>query len=452
MNTLPSTLGFSDFPLTPEALGIPDERTRYALRKQIVASKLNGTLLPAMRRHGIDMWLVLCREFHPDPFLEELGGGWPGVRNAYIFFDNGGDVPEKIFIGSHEQREDLFDDVYDVVTYYGYTKDGLAPFLQKAVAERDPKRIGINQSPTLPMADGLSVTLREYLEEAIGPEFSQRLVSAELVARDFRATRLPVEHGIYQRLCEWTVAWCSAAFTRHVIWPGVTTCADIHWWMRDQARRLGLGVEFLPGMRLIRQGENLPINSPKHPILHGDVITMDAGMAFDLYRSDYQRTAYVLRPGESSAPQGLVDAYRQAIEVRDQLTQRMIPGKIAHVVWDETMAWATAAGYEIMYPAAGGRKGTNQGARVGIYSHSIGNHTHDIGGRVAVDWPVAYGDRVRYPLNQDEWYAVELGMTIPIPEWEGRSVFIGIEEDAALTESGIVYFAPPQDELILIDP
>src|SRR5712692_6438071 len=99
-------------PLTREALGIPAERERYAIRKHITAKKLNTTLLPAMRKHGIDMWLVLSREFHPDPLLADIGGGWPGVRNAYLFVDHGGDLPANIFIGSHEQREDFFDAVY----------------------------------------------------------------------------------------------------------------------------------------------------------------------------------------------------------------------------------------------------------------------------------------------------------------------------------------------------
>ena len=146
-------------PFDIHSLGIPDERKRYLMRKMVIGKKLNTTLLPAMRRHGIDMWLVLSREFHPDPVLPDIGGGWPGVRNAYIFFDNGGEAPEKIFIGSHGQREDLFDSVYDQAIYYGYSKEGLAPHLKEIVQQRDPQRIGVNMSPTLPMADGLSAKI-----------------------------------------------------------------------------------------------------------------------------------------------------------------------------------------------------------------------------------------------------------------------------------------------------
>lgn len=436
--------------LTRASLGIPSERERYAIRKQITTKKLNTTLLPALRRHGLDMWIVLSREFHPDPFLPDIGGGWPGVRNAYIFFDSGSEVPEKIFIGSHEQREDFFDDVYDQLTYYGYDQAGLAPHLRKAVHERDPKRIGVNMSRTLPMADGLSAVLKEYLEEAIGPEYAARLTSAELVARDFRATRLPDEFGVYRRLCEWTGAWCAEAFSRRVVWPGVTTCADIHWWMRDKARELGMDCEFLPGLKINRNGQPFPTNSPKHPIMPGDIVTMDAGLAFDLYRSDYQRTAYVLRPGETEPPKSLQRAFTDAIRVRDEVTANMKPGVLGHVVWEQTMEWAQAQGYGIMYPAAGGRREVISKPQVGIYGHSIGNATHGIGARTAVDWPMAYGDRVRYPLELDQWYSIELGVSTPIPEWEGRAVFVGVEEDAALTEKGIEYFVLPQTELILI--
>ncbi len=437
-------------PLTPESLGIPKERERYAIRKRVIQAKLNGTMLPAMRRHGIDMWLFLSREFHPDPMLMDIGGGWPGVRNAYIFYDNGGDAPEKIFIGSHEQREDLFDTVYDVATYYGYQQEGLAPHLRDVVHSRNPQRIGINMSPTLPMADGLSATLKGYLENAVGPEFSSRLVSAELVARDFRATRLPEEFGPYRRLCEWTVAWCAEGFSPRVVTPGVTTCADIHWWQRDKARELGLECEFLPGMRINRQGQPFPTNTPATPILPGDIVTMDAGLAFDLYRSDYQRTAYVLAPGETEPPASLQQAYADAIRVRDVCIANMKPGAIGSQVWQQTLDWAQEQGYAVMYPAAAGRREVVTKPEVGVYGHSLGNSTHDIAARTAVHWPTAYGDRVGYPLQANEFYSVELGVSTPIPEWGGRAVFIGIEEDVVLTEHGVEFFAPPQDELIVI--
>jgi Xaa-Pro aminopeptidase len=299
------------------------------------------------------------------------------------------------------------------------------------------------------MADGLSATLKQYLEEAIGPEHSSRLVSAELLARDFRAARIPEEHGVFKRLCEWTVAWCEEAFSQRVVWPRVTTCADVYWWMREKARQLGMELEFLPAIRINRRGQPLPTNSAAEPIMPGDLLTLDAGLAFDLFRSDYQRTAYVLQPGETEPPESLRRAFRASLRLRDELTARMQPGKLGHCVWEETMAWAQSQGYEIMYPQVTGRKLVTT-PMAGIYSHSLGNSTHDIDTRIAVDWPVAYGDRVRYPLQVDRWFAIELAVCTPIPEWDGRAALIPIEEDAALTDRGVEYFARQQTELMVI--
>ena len=159
--------------LTAESLGIPKEKEQYEIRKSIIKGKLNQLLLPAMRAHDIDMWLVMSREFNPDPMLPDIGDGYPGVRNIYVFYDNGGDQAEKIFVGSHQLREQIIPHLYDQVVYYGYSKAGVRPHLKEVVESRDPKRIGVNISPTLPMADGLTAVLKEYLEESIGKKYAQ---------------------------------------------------------------------------------------------------------------------------------------------------------------------------------------------------------------------------------------------------------------------------------------
>ena len=182
----------------------------------------------------------------------------------------------------------------------------------------------------------------------------------------------------------------------------------------------------------------------------GDVLTVDAGLAFILYRTDYKRTAYVLRPGEEQPPQSLRDAFAEALRVRNRLVANMQPGAIAHQVWDKTMDWAKAEGYEVAYPAASGRREPVTTKKVGIYCHSIGNATHGIGARVAVDWPMAYGDRVRYPLELNRWYSVEFHVGIPIPEWDGRAMSVSIEETIALTERGAEYFVPPLNAILCI--
>ena len=215
---------------------------------------------------------------------------------------------------------------------------------------------------------------------------------------------------------------------------------------------LGLINEFLPGVRITRDGENLPINSADHVVMPGDILSVDAGVGYLDYRTDIKRTAYVLRPGETEAPESIRNAWEKALEVTDILTSNWKPGAIAHEVWEQTMEDVGELGYQSGQPKTGGNEEVDpRQAEVGVYSHSVGNSTHDIGARVAVDWPFAYGDRVRYPLREGAWYSVELHISTPIPEWDGLVLPIRIEENARLLPEGDVeYFAPRQTELLLI--
>ena len=432
--------------LTREYLGVPSERERYGIKRDITLSKINTLLLPAMRAHDIDMWIVLDREYHPDPLSVDIGGEG-GVRNAAIFYDTG-DRLEKMYIFSHPAREDLVSMLYDQLIHYGYRPEGLRPHLARIVTERNPRRIGLNMSPTLPMADGLTAELKRYLDNSIGPDLAAREVSAELLARDFRATRLPEETSLYRKLVAWTVAWEEEGLSRAAITPGTTTPDEVQWWWRERAKQLGLDIaSFLPGLRVISGGRHLPTNAPDEPIRPGDVLSIDAGLSMSGYHTDLKRMAYVLRPGETDAPESLKQAYRNARQVTDVLCRNMRPGKLGYEVWEQTTGWAASQGYAIGYamePTDPSRP------EVGVYCHSVGTSVHDIGARTSENNPHAFGDRVRYPLAKNNWYSVELHVSTPIPEWDGQTVKCTIEETALLTDDGPQFLAPRQSDWILI--
>jgi Xaa-Pro aminopeptidase len=438
--------------LERDALGVPGERERYRLRKELTVRKVDALLLPLMRKHGIDMWIVMDREYHPDPLGYAHFGGHGGVRNAHIFYDDGERL-EKVFIFSHGHREDLVPALYDELVHYGYRPEGLRPHLAAAVQRRNPRRIGLNMSPTLPMADGLSVTLKRYLDEAIGPELAAREVSAELLARDFRATRLPEETAMYRRLVEWTVRWEEEGLSRAAITPGVTTADEVHWWWRERAKELGLDIaSFLPGLRVVRDGHNFPVNEAEEPIRPGDCLSIDAGLSFIGYHTDLKRSAYVLRPGETAPPPGIRQALKAANRVTDLLTANMRAGRLGHQAWDLTMEGVLSLeqGYTIGYAMGSGTADTAFTPEVGIYCHSVGSDVHDIGARTSEDNPHAFGDRVRYPLALDNWYSVEHHVSTPVPEWGGKVLKVNIEETAILTEGGPEFLVPRQTEWLLI--
>lgn len=433
--------------LSRAALQVPDEKARYEIQRDIVIDKVNNLLLPLMRRHGIDMWITMDREYNPDPFAAEIGGQG-GVRNAHVFFDTGERL-EKIFIFSHPPREDLAPRLYDQMIHYGYRPEGLRPYLAEVVSSRKPHRIALNMSATLPMADGLTVSLKRYLDDAIGAELAAREVSAELLLRDFRATRTQLETATYRRLVEWTTIWEEVGLSRAAITPGRTTPDDVHWWWREQARAIGLDIaSFLPGLRIMRAGQIIEANDPHTPIEAGDCLSIDAGLSFIHFQTDMKRSAYVLRPGETEPPPGMRKALAAANVVTDRLIRNMQPGRLGHEVWDITMADLTEDGYEIAYamgaPVAPGVP------EVGIYCHSVGTSVHDIGARTSEDNPHAFGDRVRYPLALDNWYSIEHHTSTPIAEWDYKTLRVNTEEDAMLTSRGIEFFVPRQTEWLLI--
>jgi Xaa-Pro aminopeptidase len=282
----------------PVNFGIPNSKERFEIQNALISDKLEKALLPAMRNHGIDMWIVLDRENNPDPLHVELGGGFSGVRAAFIFFDNGSDTPEKIYYGSHEQpANSVVSQIYDEKIYYGYSKEGLTPHLRKVIYDKDPKGIAVNTSHTLPEADGLTVGLRNFLVDTIGPKYADRLVSAELVVRDFRLNRTELETRLYTELLEWSARWMEEALSTANVVTGETTAEDIAYWLQDRA--LELGVTGGGTVRVIREGVLLPIHDPHITLEPGDIIGIDGGLDYLGYAVDIKRTAYILRPGET---------------------------------------------------------------------------------------------------------------------------------------------------------
>ena len=81
--------------------------TRLMHEYDVKHEKMMLHLKPAMRRAGVDMWIIMSREFNVDPMLQMFGdygiSGWYGHRNAYVFYDAGGDAPlERILVGTHQ--------------------------------------------------------------------------------------------------------------------------------------------------------------------------------------------------------------------------------------------------------------------------------------------------------------------------------------------------------------
>ena len=289
--------------ITPELVRARTER-EWTLK----AEKMRRHLLPLMREHEIDLWIILSRENTPDPLLELFGGygvtGWYGHRNAYLFHDSGSGL-ETTAIGTHlsgHQRR-----FYDTLTPYG--EEGLAPHLREYVAARNPRQIAINQSRTISMADGLTAELKDYLLDALGAPFAGRLVSSEPLVVDYASTHTPAEDAVQREASTATYGILHRALSNEVITPGRTSLMDVQYWITAEWKRQGFEFNFPASLDLQRAG-GVTLDDAADPVIErGDLLHVDFGVRTSGIVADQQKMAYVLRDGETAPPAGLAAAF-----------------------------------------------------------------------------------------------------------------------------------------------
>jgi len=197
------------------------------------------TILPdIMRREGVDMWLIVSREYNEDPVIRMmLPATWLNARRRTILviYDKGPEEGLETLAVARYDVGEVFKKAWDK----DVQPDQWARLLE-IIEERDPQTIGINQSEHWQHADGMVLTDYQEMVEAIGSKYTERLVSAEMVAVGWLETRTPKEMVIYPQIVRIAHEIIAEGFSEKVIQPGVTTTDDVIWWFRERIRELKL--------------------------------------------------------------------------------------------------------------------------------------------------------------------------------------------------------------------
>jgi Xaa-Pro aminopeptidase len=415
-------------------------REQAAVRDRWLSQRLLDVLPGLMDRTGIDLWLVIGREYNEDPVLATLlPAAWLSARRRTILAlqrsDDGvvptavSDYPVGQFLPAiapedGAERPDAAGDWNEV---------------RRIVEQAGPARIGIDVSPSFALADGLSHAEYQALTAALGP-YAGRCVPAEDLAVGWLETRLPEEIQALRALNRLAHGVVTEACT--VVEVGTTTALDVAWWIRQRLADLGVDPWFQPGVTLQRAGEPLvasrgtliPGVRSDSAVEPGDLLHCDVGLSSLGLRTDTQRTAYVLRDGETDAPAGLRAAMTTANRMQDLTLGAFVPGRTGN----EVLAAARAAAAE-------------EGIDGDVYSHPVGYHGHGAGPAIGQwdrqDHIPGPGD---YPVHVNTVYALELAIRRPVPEWDGQVVRMAVEDGIALTGDGVGYLAERQTELIPI--
>lgn len=412
---------------SPEPL--PRLRQQAEIQQQWLKLRLERVLPKLMRKHGVQMWLVICREYNEDPVFYSLVS--PTVfaarrRTVYVFFDRGEHLGvERLALGggSNGGLYTVYrDPEAENREIYG---EGQWVTLKKLIEERKPATIAVNISHTHAFSDGLSAGEREKLEDALGPHWVKRFVRAENLPLEYVSIRLPEMMPIYKQMMETVHHLIGRAFSNEVITPGKTTDQDVVWWLRQRVNDLGHGTWFQPSVRVqkpSRAGVALLAENAPTVIDRGDVLHVDFGITAMRLNTDTQHMGYVLREGERDVPAGIKRALANANRLQDILIERMRPGRTGNEVLSDALAAMKAEGI----------KGT-------IYTHPVGDHGHGAGPLIGL-WDRQQGvpGRGDVLLLPGTWFSIELQATTPVPEWNGAELWVGQEEDAVLDEQGRV--------------
>jgi hypothetical protein len=406
---------------------LPSLREQAEIQQQWLKLRLERVLPALMRKHGVEMWLVICREYNEDPVYRALTS--PTVfaarrRTILVFHDKGGEAGvERLALGGGSNGG-LYrvyrDPEVENRELYG---EGQWALLRKLIAERDPKTIAVNISATHAFSDGLSAGEWEKLQQTLGQTYLSRIKRAEELPLEYIATRLPEMLPIYKQMMEHVHSFIRRAFSNEVITPGKTTNQDVVWWLRQQTHNAGFGTWFQPSVRVQRQGSGIPSNLAEDApvvIQRGDVLHVDYGLTGMGLATDTQHMAYVLKPGEKDAPAGIRQALANTNRMQNILMLEMKSGRTGN----EVLASAIAKMKEAKI------NGT-------FYTHPIGDHGHGAGPLIGL-WDRQEGvpGRGEVKLIPNMWHSIELGARTPVPEWGGQELFVGQEEDAVMDAEG----------------
>ena len=406
---------------------LPTLREQAAIQQEWLKLRLDRVLPKLMRKHGVQMWLVICREYNEDPVFYSLVS--PTVfaarrRTIYVFYDRGEENGvERLALGGGSNGG-----IYTVYRdpevenreIYG---EGQWVLLKKLIEQRNPSTIAVNISHTHAFSDGLSAGEREKLEATLGSDLLKRVVRAENLALEYVSIRLPEMMPTYRRMMEIVHSLIGRAFSNEVVTPGRTTNQDVVWWLRQEVNNLGLGTWFQPSVRVQKPGKtgvNLLAEDAPVVIERGDVLHVDFGITAMRLNTDTQHMGYVLREGETDVPAGIKRALASANRLQDILMERMRTGRSGNEVLSNALAVMKAEGI----------KGT-------IYTHPVGDHGHGAGPLIGL-WDRQQGvpGRGDVLLLPSTWFSIELQATTPVPEWGGKELWVGLEEDAAIDEHG----------------
>ena len=411
------------------------EKDRARVVNEILKERFENVLPKLMDRTGIDMWILISREYNEDPVLKTmLPAEWLNARRRTIILfyrDKAKNTLDKLAVARYNFGENIIS-AWDKEVEPNQWKR-----LNQLIEERNPKTIGINYSKYFNIADGIDKTDYEEFIANISKENRDKIISAQKLATAWIETRTTREMEIFSDIVEITHNIINEAFSSKVINVGTTTTTDVEWWMRQKVTDLGLETWFHPSVDIQRFTEENEdhlrsfSNRPDRKIIQrGDLLHCDFGITYLRLNSDCQQMAYVMKDDEKEVPVFLKRAFKKGNKLQDILTSNFIEGDSGNAILLNSLNQAVKSSL-----------------RPSIYTHPLGSYGHSSGPTIGM-WDSQSGVKGNgdYPLYKKTVYAIELNITTYSKEWS-RDIRIMLEEAGYFGEEGFRYVNQRQTEI-----
>ena len=423
------------FTLSLNSQNILDEKERARVINEILKDRFENVLPKLMDRTGIDMWILISREYNEDPVLKTmLPAEWLNARRRTIILfyrDKTNNTLDKLAVARYNFGENIIS-AWDKEVEPNQWKR-----LNQLIEERNPKTIGINYSKYFNIADGIDKTDYEEFIANISKENRNKIISAQKLATAWIETRTTREMEIFSDIVEITHNIINEAFSSEVIKVGTTTTTDVEWWMRQKVTDMGLETWFHPSVDIQRFTEENQdhlrsfSNRPDRKIIQkGDLLHCDFGITYLRLNSDCQQMAYVMKDDENDVPLFLKTAFKKGNKLQDILTSNFVEGDSGNAILLNSL-----------------NEAKKNGLRPSIYTHPLGSYGHSSGPTIGM-WDSQSGVKGNgdYPLYKNTAYAIELNITSYIKEWS-RDIRIMLEEAGYFGVEGFRYVNQRQTEI-----
>ncbi|MBC7652519.1 MAG: Xaa-Pro aminopeptidase, partial [Deinococcales bacterium] len=304
---------------------------------EVLADRLNNLLPTLMERNGIDMWVMITREYNEDPIVKTmLPATWLNARRRTIlvFYSNPKQQQfKKLAVARYAVGTEI-EAAWDMKKYPDQWDALLA-----IINQYNPTKIALNISENFGHADGLDHSEYAQLVAKLSETNRKKIVSSEPLAVAWLETRTAREMQFYPQLISISHQIIAEGFSNKVVTPGITTTDDLVWWFRQKVNDLGLTTWFHPSVEVQRKDtatfDHLKAftNVDGATIIQtGDLLHVDFGITYLRLNTDIQEHAYVLRPNETDAPPFLKAAFAKASQLQNILTNQFKENKTGNQI------------------------------------------------------------------------------------------------------------------------